>query len=384
MLKAGGLDDARRLFSAPDAQFEIHESLSTVDKQEWDACFETEIERYDYLLAVELSQLDGFKWRYVTIHCAGRLVAAAPVFLCDYGLETTLERCRLTRFIERLRSAFPRLLSLKLACIGSPCTECGRIGMHPGIPDVCKASLLTFLLDATAAWAWKSGYGLFALKDMPLPLDGALCEAVAFPRFVSMRSLPTASLCVDFPDIDAYLGRLSSATRKDMRRKIRAASHVSVERVTELGDLLPLFLEFYQDTRKRSEWQFEQLTSEYFTGVLSNMPENSFCNVYRANDEVLAFNLLLHDETRLVDKFFCMDAERGRPYNLYYVSWFENIKYCLSHGIGTYQSGQAYYQNKIRLGSNLTENALFFRHRNRLVHSLLRLASPLFAPGASE
>jgi hypothetical protein len=76
-----------------------------------------------------------------------------------------------------------------------------------------------------------------------------------------------------------------------------------------------------------------------------------------------------------------MDAERGRPYNLYYLSWFNNIEYCLRHGIGCYQSGQAYYHNKVRLGSQLTENAMYFRHRNPILQFILKTISPLLAAG---
>jgi hypothetical protein len=47
-----------------------------------------------------------------------------------------------------------------------------------------------------------------------------------------------------------------------------------------------------------------------------------------------------------------------------------------------YQSGQAYYENKLRLGSQLTHNAMFFRHRNRLTQAALRLVSPFLS--ASE
>jgi hypothetical protein len=74
-----------------------------------------------------------------------------------------------------------------------------------------------------------------------------------------------------------------------------------------------------------------------------------------------------------------MDGEQGRPYNLYFLSWFTNLRYCLEHGIGRYQSGQAYYENKVRLGSKLTANAMFFRHRNPFLQKILRLVSPLFS-----
>jgi predicted N-acyltransferase len=148
--------------------------------------------------------------------------------------------------------------------------------------------------------------------------------------------------------------------------------------------MLPRFLELYHDTRNRSEWQFEELTSDYFTGILSNLPENAFCTVYRVGDDILAFNLLLHNRDMLIDKFFCMDAIRGRPYNLYYVSWFENLRFCLEHGLTRYQSGQAYYRNKLRLGSMLTANAMFFRHQNPVLHAVLKWISPLFSSDGLE
>lgn len=360
-------------------KFQMHETLATIDRDAWDACFKTDIERYDYLLAVEQAGLAGFQWRYATVSYCGVIVAAAPVFLCDYGLETTLERGKLTSFIERVRKRFPRFLSLWLACVGSPCTECATIGIHPAIPSHCEADLLSLLLGHTQQWTQKSGYGLFALKDVPLPLTPALSQAVATWGFVAMPGLPTAWLRIDFPDIETYLSRLSGSTRKDMRRKCRAGSQVMVETVTDLGEMLPRFLELYHDTRNRSEWQFEELTSDYFTGVLSHLPENAFCAVYRVGDDILAFNLLLHDGDRLIDKFFCMDAERGKPYNLYYLSWFENLRFCLKHGLTRYQSGQAYYQNKLRLGSTLTKNSMFFRHQNPVLHTLLSWVSPFFS-----
>jgi uncharacterized protein len=377
-------DGATSGLHASNLRFEMHETLTAIDRAAWDACFENPLEGYDYLLAVEQSALADFEWRYATITRAGQLVAAAPVFLCDYRLETTLERGRLTGLIEKTRTAFPRFLSLKLACMGSPCTECTSIGIHHDIPNPWREDLLARLLDSTTAWAQRSGFGLFALKDVPLPLDPALSKAIDGAGLVAMDSLPTAWLHIDFPDIDTYIARLSAGTRKDIRRKMRVTQQVTVEMVTELGDLLPRFMELYQDTRNRSNWKFEDLTPDYFTRVLENMRGNAFCNVYRVGDEVLAFNLLLRDGNRLVDKFFCMDAEQGRAYNLYYLSWLENIRFCLAHRLTRYQSGQASYQIKLRLGSSLTDNAMFFKHRNRFLHAMLRLVSPLFGSNGME
>lgn len=360
---------------------EITQSITSHSRQDWNGCFPGEVEAYDYLLAVEQAGLAGFEWRYITVRHRGRMITAAPAFLCDYGLETTLERGRLTKAIETLRRFVPRLLKVRLACIGSPCTETGQIGIRPDVPEHWRKALLLDLLRYFRADAEKAGYNLVALKDIPQPLPTPLARALDMEQFAAMEGMATAGLNIDFTSVDAYLERLSAGTRKDMRRKLRNASAIKIERVTDLGPHLDRFMELYKATRERSEWQFEDLTSAYFEGVLKNLPSHSFCTVYTVEGKVLAFNLMLCDGTRLIDKFFCMDAEEGRRYSLYYLSWFENIRYCLEKGYRHYQSGQAYYENKVRLGSGLTANAMFFRHRNPFIQAILiRLSAFLAIP----
>src|SRR5262249_30215039 len=152
---------------------------------------------------------------------------------------------------------------------------------------------------------------------------------------------------------------------------LKSFDQVRVEVRTDFGNLLPQVMALYHDTRNRSKWQFEELTAAYFEGILSRMRQRSFCVLYFVEDELLAANLIVHDEHVAIDKFFCMDGERGRPHNLYFLSWFTNVRYCLDQGLRRYQSGQSHYENKLRLGSRLTANAMFFRHRNPALQVVL-------------
>ncbi|MFZ8406833.1 hypothetical protein ACO1L8_14415, partial [Staphylococcus aureus] len=71
------------------------------------------------------------------------------------------------------------------------------------------------------------------------------------------------------------------------------------------------------------------------------MPDRAYCTLYWEGDRLLAANLLLRGDDTLLDKFFFMDGERGRELNLYFLSWMQNVDYCLRHGLKRYQSGQA-------------------------------------------
>lgn len=363
---------------------EVHFSIRAIGRDAWNACFQGQVEDYDCLLAIEEAGLDGFEWRYITVTEDGRVSAAMPAFLCLYALDTTLEEGFLRRSVRSVQRRFPNFLKLRLACLGSPCTETGTIGFRAGVSDERRSLLLGELLSFFEQLAATENCALVGLKDIPEQASAEFGDLFAARGYASIGGLPTAWLDIDFKTIDEYLAKLSSGTRKDMRRKLKSFEQVRVEIRTDFGEFLPEVMALYHDTRNRSEWQFEELTPAYFQGVLSRMRGRSFCAFYFVEDKLLAANLIVHDEHVAIDKFFCMEGERGRPYNLYFLSWFTNLRYCLEHGLSRYQSGQAYYENKVRLGSKLTANAMYFRHRNPFFQKLLRLVSPLFSTDEAD
>ncbi|TCL71788.1 GNAT family N-acetyltransferase [Rhizobium sp. BK251] len=357
----------------------VADSIRSIGRDAWNACFPDQVEDYDCLLAIEEAGIAGFEWRYVTVTENGRICAAMPAFLCRYALDTTMDEGMPRRLVRRIRKAFPRFFSLRLACLGSPCTETGAVGFHPEVPATRRAALFSELLTAFERHAEAESCTLVGLKDIDEPTAIKLAAPLEKHGYAAVGGLPTAWLDIDFDSIDSYLARLSPGTRKDMRRKLKSAQLVRVEIRSDIGDWLPRIMALYHDTRNRSELQFEELTPGYFAGLLERMPGRSFCMLYFVGDRLLAANLVVHNGHTFVDKFFCMDGEAGRPYNLYFLSWFTNLAYCLDHGMNRYLSGQAHYENKVRLGSKLTPNLMFFRHRNPLVQMLLRRVSGFFS-----
>lgn len=352
-------------------------SIEEIGRDDWNACFHGQIESYDYLHAVERSGLPDFDWRYVALAQRGRLLAAAPAFFTRYALETTLTG-RSRRFVRAARHVFPGALNVALGCIGSPCTETVTLGFAPDVAGSAKPVLVRRLVGAFERHALDSGRGLLAIKDVPETDRGLWRQATEPLGYRAVPGLPVASLDIDFATVDDYLARLSPATRKDMRRKLRSASAIRIELTNDLTPVLDRMIALYRATRGRAAMQFEELTAEYFVRVAEGAPEDSVCVMYFKDDDLLAANLLLRGGKTLLDKFFCMDGDQGRRYNLYFLSWFTNIKLCLAWGLSRYQSGQAAYENKLRLGSRLTATEMYFRHRNLAVHGVLGLVAPIF------
>lgn len=353
-------------------------SIAEIGREAWDACAADALEGFDYLAAVEAAGLPGFEWRYVLVEDAGRPVAVAPGFLTDYRLDTTLTELG-RRMVAATRRVAPRAFTVRMACLGSPCTEDVALGFAPDLAPERREQALGCVLAAFEAAAAQAGCSLLAVKDAPADQAAVWTAAARAAGYQATPGMPCAELAVDFADLDAYLARLSSATRKDMRRKLKALSSLRVEVVGDLAGLENRMLELYRQTRARADLQFEDLTMAYFTGVLERMGERALCVLYWADQTLIGFNLLLQDETTLLDKFFCMETTRGPAFNLYFVSWFVNVRLCLERGLSCYRSGQAAYANKLRLGSRLVGAQMYFRHRQPMVNRALRLVAPLLA-----
>src|SRR5438132_828097 len=267
-------------------EFRVIDTLHEIDKQQWDVCFPGEVENYDYLLAIEESDLAGFSFRYLTAWQGSTLQSGTPMFVTDYRLDTTLQGVGRT-LTSLIKNAFQKMCTIKLACLGSPCTEHGAIGFHPRLNEQEKHDLLGEMLVYFETYATSQACRLLGIKDISEPFQRRFGKQFQRAKFSTVPGMPTASLDIDFASIDGYLSHLSSSTRKDMRRKLRSFHRLRVEYKTNIDDVLPKVMTLYFDTRNRSEWQFEELTPAYFQRVLARMPERSFCTLYYADDQLL-------------------------------------------------------------------------------------------------
>ena len=351
-------------------------TLDDLPRDQWDALFGGALEGFDYLRAVEGAGLAGFAWRYVLVYRQGQLVGAAPAFITDYRLETTFEGLgrKVADYVRRLA---PGVMTPKLACLGSPCTETAIVGFASDLPQSDRPAVLARLIAAFEQDAARAHCALTGVKDADHAQADLWSLAAAEAGFSAVPGQAIADIVIDFPDLDTYLARLSSGVRKDMRRKLRSRPDVRVELRSALGDALPRAMALYHQTLARASAQLETLTPTFFAEVATRMAGRAVFALYYVGDDLLAFNLLLEDGEVLLDKFFCMEAERGRAHNLYFLSWFYNLDYCLRQGLKRYQSGQANLTDKVRLGSRLTPAAMYFRHRNGLLNSALRALAPL-------
>ncbi|MBK5536799.1 GNAT family N-acetyltransferase [Pseudomonas sp. TH05] len=360
---------------------QAYSTIQAIDRRAWNDCFPNALEDWDYYLAVENAGIDDFQWRYLALYEGSTLVAVAPAFTTGYRLDTTVQGIG-KRITERLQRYWPGLLQLRLYAIGSPVAEQCNAGTASHVPVERRQALLEQLLLIAQRDADALDIGLRAVKDAPSS-DRQWAESCQAAGFQAMPSLPSALLPIPFGSIDAYLGTLGKSTRKDLRRKLRAPGP-RIEWRRSIDDVMPDIMRLYEATLARSDLQFERLPADYFTGILEHLGERAACVLYWIDEQLVAFNLILIDRHRLIDKFFAHDLDLTREHNLYMRSWLANVDYCIEHKIALYECGQAGYASKLRLGCSFTGNTLFFRHRNPLLNTLLKLIKLFVRPDRSD
>lgn len=355
----------------------IASSVEAFGRDEWNRLFPEELEDWSYYRAVERAGLADFSWLYFGVREAGRLHTAVPAFVTDYRLDTTLSG-PLRRVTDALARVFPRLLQQRMLCLGSPVSEICHLGFAPDAEPAAQRRLLAAILDKVEEYTKKHRIRMIAAKDTSAAQDILWASAARAHRLRRQPGLPTAVLDVHYASLDDYLSALSPGTRKDMRRKLKAGAALRVEWRNNVDAIIDEVMRLYRETLANAELDFEELTPEYFAGVLRELGARARCVAYWLGDRLVAFNLVLHDKQRLIDKFLGMDYAVARDYNLYFFTWMENVRYCIEHGLGVYQSGQGSHREKRRLGSRLTANWLWYRHRNRLLDFIFASGERLF------
>jgi hypothetical protein len=360
----------------------IVSGIGSLSETEWSGCYPHDAEGWTYYQACEARGVPGVALAAVEVRNPDGLVAAAPLFQLSYRLDTPLQG-RLRSLADAVSRRAPSLTEWRLLGVGSPYADRCHIAIRPGLTEEQRDVALSALIRAVEAEGESRKAALIVYKDLSgaerATLEGVLGRA----RYNQIRSLPVALLDLEgMPDLEGYIASLSASTRKDVRRKLKSASGVRVERRQDIENLADKIEALYEETRQHSSvhyGDFEALPPDYFRSVARCAGEQAQFMLYWVGDELAAFNLLLLGRDTVIDKFLGMRYPLGPSNNLYVLSWLENVRFCLETGRRWLQSGQTAYSSKVRLGSRLVASSIFARHRNPVINRVIRLAAPLAA-----
>ncbi|SFC46932.1 Predicted N-acyltransferase [Bosea sp. CRIB-10] len=363
------------------AKGRILKGIAEIAPAAWDACLPGEAECHAYYSACDTAASQsgvGLRMMAAVVEEADEIVAVAPFFRLNYRLDTPLQG-KLRAFGDALYRHAPGLVTMKVLCVGSPYAERCHLGFAPKLDAAGCNAAFQALAAALERQAAEEGAHLVVWKDLAPDEEEGFGDVLKQAGFARLGSLPIALLDLPFDDETAYLASLSAATRKDIKRKLAKADQVRIAFHTDITGLEAQIGALYEATRAKSGLDYgelEVLPPGYFGAVSRALGERAVFVLYWVGGELAAFNLLLVEPDRVIDKFLGMRYPLAREHNLYAVSWMANVRFCLERGIDKLQSGQTAYASKLRFGSRLVPSTLYVRHRLAPLQWALRSLSP--------
>lgn len=247
-------------------------------------------------------------------------------------------------------------LSLRIACIGHPTTPFGRIDGEVSEELLCRA--YTTLSAKVPVVAFK-GFG-----------DDLLAHG-----FVRVAGLPVAAMRFDE---DAWNIRRK---KRNFTRKLKASAALRFEEHEGLpSEYLEQVYQLYLNTLNESPIHFERLSPEYF----SNTSELSIYILVFLQDRLVGFVQLISKGDKVAGKYLGMDYTVSREHELYFALCLRIVDMSTRRGFKEIEFGETNYQFKKKLGCDLIDTWVYYRHRNPIVHAMLTRFAFLLKPSESE
>jgi hypothetical protein len=318
------------------------------------------------LSLLQESGIDGFNLSSIVVLKDDAPILFLPLFETRFDLSTFVEGW-IKKSLKLTGRLIPSVFRPRVLGVGLVEGEWSEIGIDPQIDagTLNAASNMAFGALQTLANELESDMVALYNFNHYSKLPGEV-----FKKFSRVQYRSCARLRINFNSMEEYLSRLSSAARKDLHRKMRVAPEVRVIRTRTISPFLDRIYKLYRETVERSPMALGAHNRLFFEKICEKIPGAEY-TLYFVQEELVAFNLLAVKQQKMVDIYFCMDHELGRKYNLYVLSWLENVRTCVERKIPLYHAGQGAEKTKAHLGATFIPSFILFKHRQPVFNRLL-------------
>lgn len=357
----------------------VYDNIDQIARQDWETVFGDVPESYAFYKALGNSDFGEFTFFYFVVYDHNEILLIAPLFSADFNLDIAVEG-RLVRVIKFIRKFHPRFLITKTLFCGSPFSEFGVLGMRQGSTD--NSELILALYAGLKELALKINAPLIIFKDF-LESSSTFLDTLFKKGFFKVKSFPAVVVELNFKSFPEYLLSLGSSTRRNLRRKLKQAQargNLQVKVVQDVYPQIDRVVSLYENTYHSGSTKFERLTKKFFLQIAQELNPQVRFFLYYVDDQLAAFNLCFIYDNLFIDKFIGFDYDIAKQYNLYFVSWANNIQWCIDNSLRYYHPGQTDYEPKARLGGKLITLFAYLKHRNVFFNFVLGLLILILKP----
>jgi predicted N-acyltransferase len=340
--------------------------IEEISPEEWHTIFPDVLEGYSFFKTLDDTIIDQFPLYYILVYDRKTLVGAAPCFLVNYSLDTSMTGT-LKSLSNSVKKIFPNIFSIRALACGVPMGP-GRLGLGGETRAVVNA-----MIRCMERIARKERVSILAFKDFD-SYHTKFLDPLTKEGFARFDSLPGTEMNIDFKDFEEYMKTLSGATRYDLRRKFKKVDG-SVKIEMEVADsvegqALKEVYGLYLQIVNKHEIGFEVMPIEFFKNISKNMPGKIKFFMWRVDGKMVAFVFCMVSKERLIDYYLGLDYEVAHKYHLYFIKFRDVMNWCFKNGIAIYEKGISGYDPKRRLGFGLQPYYIYAMHRNRVMRPI--------------
>jgi predicted N-acyltransferase len=245
-------------------------------------------------------------------------------------------------------------------------------------------TVLPSVAEALEKYAATQRISLVAFKDFPATTRSAF-SCLSYAGYVRVAGFPSLSLELNFASFDEYLTtRLSKNTRRNLRRKFRAADDASpplcLEVSTDAEEIIDEVYPLYLAVAQASMVRFEIFSRQYFLQAARLAPGRFRYFVWRQDGRAVAFSFCTIWDDTLYDNDIGLDYTVAYELNLYYLTFRDLLNWALANGLRRYASAPFDYEPKLRLRLELQPMDLYVKHTSFLLNPVIKLLALFFEP----
>ena len=360
----------------------VFEHARDVPMEFWARGFSNTPKDFQYYELIEQTMGSAFEYRYLAVFDrTNRSVALQPLVLTTQDLAVSASEA-IVRFVTKLRTVWPRLWRSRMALAGCLVGE-GETG---AIEPVEVA--IPLVAESLEKYARSQGISLVAFKDFPTKMRSAF-SCLSRWGYARIAGFPPLTLELNFASFDEYMAmQLSRATRKNLRRKFRAADDASpplaLEVWTDAEQIIDEIYPLYLAVAQTSAIRFEVFTREYFLEAGRCAPGKFRYFIWRQGGRAVAFSFCAIWNGTLYDNDIGLDYTVAYELNLYYVTFRDLLNWALANGLRRYASAPFNYDPKLRLRLQLQPVDVYVKHISPWLNPLIKVLALLFEPARTD
>jgi len=360
----------------------VFEHARDVPLEFWERGFSDSWKDFQYYDLIEQTMRCGFDYRYLLVFDENnRPLALQPLLLANQDLAISAG-ANVARIVVKLRVHWPHFLKSRIALAGCLVGD-GKMGTIES--NEIAAPLVA---EALEKYAGSVGIRLVGFKDFPARMRSAF-SSLNQTGYLRVTGFPPLILDLNFASFEEYaIKKLSRATRKNLRRKFRAAGDawppISFEVWTDAEQIIDEIYPLYLAVAETSAIRFEIFTREYFLEAGRRAPGKFRYFVWRQGLRAVAFSFCTIWDGTLYDNDIGLDYAVAYELNLYYVTFRDLLNWALANGLHRYASAPLNYDPKLRLRLEPQEVDVYVKHTSLWLNVFIKAFARVFEPSRTD